>query len=82
MRQNSFQKNVFLNINNTNNTYDNGNLGRRSIQEIKDDMYAAKTKKVDINKNNGEDLNYIKPLNNHVNHQQRVEQMKNFNRWK
>ena len=45
-------------------------------------MYAAKTRKVDINKNSEEDLNSVKPFNNQVNHQQRVEQMKNFNRWK
>ena len=45
MQQNSFQKNGLLNVNNSpNNTYNTGNFGRRSIQEIKDDMYKAKTK--------------------------------------
>ena len=48
MKQNSFQKNGFLNVNGQNSN-SNGNIynqfGRRNIQDIRDDMWNAKNKK-------------------------------------
>lgn len=83
MQQNSFQKNGLLNVNNLpNNTYNTGNFGRRSIQDIKDDMYKAKTK--NFSNSNMDDNKQHTNLNNlgQKDHRQRVENLQNFNRWK
>lgn len=85
MQQNSFQKNGMLNINNqvNNQIPNNGNFGWRSIQDIKDDMLAAKTKKnVNTNDNNKNNSQSVDNSLKNINHIQRVENMKNFNRWK
>lgn len=80
MQQNSFQKNGLLNINNNNssNNYNTGNYGRRSIQDIRDDMYKAKTKPGSENNNQSNNLNN----NKQPDHRKRVEEMRNFYRWK
>ncbi len=84
MQQNSFQKNGFVNINNANMTpLNNGNFGRRSIQDIRDDMLAAKTKKMsDNNQQESNFNNHNNSFNNQDTHKQRVENLRNFDRWK
>ena len=84
MQQNSFQKNGLLNVNNSqNSTYSTGNFGRRSVQEIRDDMYKAKTKD-SSNSNTKNDDKQTTNLNNigQNDYRQRVENLQNFNRWK
>lgn len=95
LRQNSFQKNGFLNVNNTGNIRINmsdGQFGRRTIEEIRDDMWAAKEKKVSSNNqstgNNNPDLQgnnrsfrSYNDLSNQ-NHKQNVTNLRNLDRWK
>lgn len=91
MQQNSFQKNGLLHVNevSTNNKYNNGNYGRRSIQEIRDDMYKAKTRNNTNNISNNNNTNNNNLLKNNgntnnknVDYRQRIENINNFNRWK
>ena len=83
MRQNSFQKNGLLNINNSTNQYmqDPNKLGRRDIAEIKDDMLKAKMRKTEIKPADRQTNGY----NNQSNMNQRLDYLKkldNMSRWK
>lgn len=87
MQQNSFQKNGFLNVNNANGqSCNSGNFGCRSIESIRDDMLNAKTKKNNTNVQSNDYLNIgNNNFNNQINgnnHKQRVDNLRNFNRWK
>lgn len=82
MKQNSFQKNGFLNVNGQNSN-SNGNIynqfGRRNIQDIRDDMWNAK------NKNNVDLPNVSEPLRKNkldTDVKKRIENLQNLNRWK
>lgn len=82
MDQNSFQKNGMLRINSVSKNNDCQTFGRRTVQEIRDDLFAAKTK----NRNNAsnkiiQDRGLIN-FNNANNHKQNVENLRNLNRWK
>ena len=86
MRQNSFQKNGLLNVNNINSNNDfrqNPNqLGRRTIEDIKTDMLNAKQQGRNFKQ---EDVKNNSFNNNQSNMQNRIDYLKkmdNMNRWK
>ena len=84
MRFNDFQKNGLLKINSVNNSSNtqnsSGQLGRRSIQEIRDDMWKAKQKpEMDIPK---PEQKLFKVDNPQRKVEQRVEALKRLDRWK
>lgn len=80
MKLNSFQKNGFLNVGNQtgqqvqNNSFDN------NIQNIRDRMWQAKSDQ--FAKENVQESCNSNQSNRTVDYQQRVESLKNMNRWK
>lgn len=83
MQPNSFQKNGMLKINsfnNQNNNYNNSEqLGRRTIQDIRDDMWKAKGKKEPVLPKNNENLSTSSLKNGF---KQRMDALQNANRWR
>ena len=79
MKQNSFQKNGFLNIGNkTNQRIDNG--FDNNIQGIRDRMWQAKSSA--FSGQNDSAPGIPNNINKPVDHQRRVADLKNLNRWK
>lgn len=80
MRQNSFQKNGMLNMSPSKSSYqlNPDKLGRRTIQEIRDDMAMAKTNRM----GKQEQLRVDKQSLQRKEFNQRIDKLKNFNRWK
>lgn len=86
MRQNSFQKNGLLNVNNvsSNNAFggNTNQLGRRTVEDIKKDMFNAKQNGRNFKQ---EDVKNNSFNNNQSNMQNRIDYLKkmdNMNRWK
>lgn len=86
MRQNSFQKNGLLNVNNVNSNsafMQNPNqLGRRSIDDIKNDMFNAKVRKTNLNVQKTEEKNINNNQDNMKNRIDYLKRIDNMNRWK
>lgn len=86
MRQNSFQKNGLLNVNNksTNNAF-RGNpnqLGRRTIEDIKTDMLNAKQGIRNFKQEEFKNSSLNHNQNNMQNRIDYLKKMDNMNRWK
>lgn len=82
LNQNSFQKNGLLKVNSQikpNNTINDDKLGRRTTQEIRDDMWNAKK---NVIFNNKEKMNQNLPVDRQVvDHRNKIENIRNINRW-
>ena len=83
LRQNSFQKNGFLNVNNSSNNINYSNdvnqLGHRTIQDIKDDMWKAKEKKMNFSPKEPEK---VQNRDLQKSFQERMNLLQNSNKWK
>ena len=82
LNQNSFQKNGLLKVNasvRANNAINNDKLGRRTLQEVRDDMWKAK-ENVNFNNREYKEIN-IQHDNQLVDHRKRVEDVRNLSRW-
>lgn len=81
MNQNSFQKNGMLNLK-SGNISNNNQFGRRSLQDIRDDMLNAKTSSMHNNVNHKPENENIVNSDVRVDHRKNVENLQNFYRWK
>lgn len=85
MNQNSFQKNPFVN-NNCNTTIANNKfsnydkLGRKTVEEVKQDMYDVKYSSFKERLNRKTEVEPPKQQNNTPNFQNRVNNLRNINR--
>ena len=80
MKQNSFQKNGFLNVGGGTTKQCVGNNFDINIQNIRDRMWNAKASNFSSQKDSN--VNNLNNINKPVDHQQRVADLKNLNRWK
>lgn len=82
LNQNSFQKNGLLKVNATvrpSNAINNDKLGRRTLQEIRDDMWNSK-KNANFNNKENKEIN-VQQDKQLVDHRKRVEDVRNLSRW-
>ena len=87
LQQNSFQKNGFINVKNTVSNNVPSQLGRRTIQDVKDDMWNAKARKLASSEKKIEqksvDFQQQRGFFSfQQDHKQNIENLKNVNRWK